>query len=149
MCSLIKYIPLKQRFLSNSKQNKVNIYDYMLNNVNIFNDDQAILFYSFLKTRIANYSYLDSILMAFDGWNYFKSAGYNYLIRSDMDDFNIKRLKRIASNIGFKYASVTNLGSTWYSTPDQFRLVSYLTLFGMAYLSEGNSYKFDCFYFKY
>jgi len=41
--------------------------------------------------------------MAFDGWNYFKSAGYNYLIRSDMDgyssDFNIKRLKRIASII--------------------------------------------------
>ena len=176
MCSLIKYVPLKQRFLSNSKQNKVNIFDFMLNNVNIFNDDQSLLFYSFLKTRIANYRYLDSILKAFDGWNYFKSAGYNYLIRSDMDvfftplfgqwlprycndfyvgsggyssDFNIKRLKRIASNIGFKYASVTNLGSTWYSTPDQFRLVSYLTLFGMAYLSEGNSYKFDCFYFNY
>jgi len=28
----------------------------------------------------------------------------------------------------------TNLGSTWFSTPDQFRLVSYFTLFGMAYI---------------
>jgi len=106
---------------------------------------------------------LDSILMAFDGWSFFKSAGYDFLIRSDMDvfltplfgmwlprrcnefyvgrggysaNFNMKRLKRIAANIGFEYVSETNLGSTWYSTPDQFRMVSYLTLFSMAYLSE-------------
>ncbi len=25
--------------------------------------------------------------MAFDGWNYFKLAGYHFLIRSDMDVF--------------------------------------------------------------
>lgn len=38
--------------------------------------------------------------------------------------------------MGLSYASKTNLGSTWYSTPNQFRLISYLTLFGMAYMSE-------------
>ena len=38
--------------------------------------------------------------------------------------------------MNFKYASAYNLGSTWYSTPDQFRLVSYLTLFSMTYLSQ-------------
>jgi hypothetical protein len=50
-------------------------------------------------------------------------------------DFNEKRLSRAARRIGLEYAHVRNLGSTWYSTPEQFRLVSYLTLFGMAYLA--------------
>ena len=31
---------------------------------------------------------------------------------------------------------IWNLGSTWYSTLEQFRLVSFLTLFAMAYFSE-------------
>ncbi|CAF1100224.1 unnamed protein product, partial [Brachionus calyciflorus] len=42
---------------------------------------------------------------------------------------------KIADNFGFSFASSRNLGSTWYSTPDQIRFVSYLTLFGMSYLS--------------
>lgn len=50
--------------------------------------------------------------------------------------FNVKRLKRISSNLGLSYASESNLGSTWYSTPRQIRLVSYLTLIGMAYLND-------------
>lgn len=49
--------------------------------------------------------------------------------------FNMNRLRRISTNLGLKFAANKNLGSTWYSSPDQFRLVSYLTLFGMAYLS--------------
>ncbi len=32
--------------------------------------------------------------------------------------------------------NVDNLGSTWISTPDQFRIVSYLTLISMMYISE-------------
>jgi hypothetical protein len=48
----------------------------------------------------------------------------------------MKRLKRIAFNLNLNYADVSNLGSTWYSTPEQFRLVSYLTLVSMAYLSS-------------
>lgn len=50
--------------------------------------------------------------------------------------FNINRLRRISSDLGLAYAAKTNLGSTWYSTPRQFRLVAYLTLFGMAYVSD-------------
>ena len=50
--------------------------------------------------------------------------------------FNARRFGRIANNLGLKYAGQQNMGSTWYSTPDQFRLVSYLTLFGMAYLAQ-------------
>ena len=51
-------------------------------------------------------------------------------------EFNNKRLKRIAESLGMKYAQQWNLGSTWYSTPAQFRLVAYYTLFGMAFLSN-------------
>ena len=50
--------------------------------------------------------------------------------------FNMNRLRRISAILGLKFAANKNLGSTWYSSPDQFRLVSYLTLFGMAYLSN-------------
>lgn len=51
-------------------------------------------------------------------------------------EFNTRRLERISRNLDLNFAGQWNLGSTWYSTPDQMRLVSYLTLFGMAYLSQ-------------
>ena len=140
-------------------------YEYILNNIDIFDDDLENLgeFYSMMKKNLVNYGYLNSILMGFEGYAYFKRAKYDFLIRSDMDvfltplfgqwvprhcndfvvggggfssDFNNKRLKRIAEFLNLKYAGYWNLGSTWYSTPAQFRLVSYYTLFGMAYLSN-------------
>lgn len=49
--------------------------------------------------------------------------------------FNINRLRRVAKELNLEYAEQINLGSTWYSTPEQFRLVSYLTLFSMVYIS--------------
>lgn len=42
----------------------------------------------------------------------------------------------MAEDLGLEHTGIENLGATWYSTPEQFRLVSYLTLFGIAYLSE-------------
>ena len=50
--------------------------------------------------------------------------------------FNVNRLRRISTDLGLEFASKKNLGSTWYSTPRQFRLVAYLTLVGMAYVSN-------------
>lgn len=39
--------------------------------------------------------------------------------------------------MGLNYACEQDIGGqTWYSTPDQFRLVSYMTLFAMAYLAQ-------------
>ena len=51
-------------------------------------------------------------------------------------DFAERRLKRATQDFGLRYAHSRNLGSTWYSTPDQFRLVSYLTLFGMVFVAR-------------
>ncbi len=167
MCTLINYKALKKRNIKDTLEGfstLENYYEHVLNKVDILSDDSKNLepFYTLIK-KLDKYEYLDSILMVFDGYNYFKEAGYDFLIRSDMDvfltplfgkwlprhcndfyvgrggfstEFNDKKLKRIANNLGLKYASVKNLGSTWYSTPDQFRLVSYLTLFGMSYLSQ-------------
>lgn len=49
--------------------------------------------------------------------------------------FNEKRLRQAANRLGLQYPGISDLGSTWYSTPDQIRLVSYLTLFAITYLS--------------
>ncbi len=181
MCKLLRYTAVKNRNLTQIKdplfkkeniyeaidvnQNIYEKYEYLLNNVEIFSDDESNLlpFITVLQQNLENYGYLDSILMAFEGYSYFKSSGYDYLIRSDMDvfmtplfskwlpkhcndfvvggggysdQFNVNRLKRIASDLKFQHAGQWNLGSTWYSTPDQFRLVSYLTLFGMAYIGK-------------
>jgi hypothetical protein len=61
---------------------------------------------------------------------------FNIGIGGYMSSFNSRRFKRIAKELNFEYANEVNLGSTWYSTPHQFRLVSYLTLFTMAYLAN-------------
>ena len=58
------------------------------------------------------------------------------IVKTLSSTFNINRLRRISTDLGLSYASKANLGSTWYSTPHQFRLVAYLTLFGMAYMSD-------------
>ena len=164
MCTLIHHKALKNRNLP--KPNKKTFdYNHILDKIDVFLDDQKNLkeFYALLNSNLIDYGYLDSILMAFEGYQYLKSAGYDYLIRSDIDvfltpmfatwlpihcndfivggggfssEFNRKRFKRIAKELEFNYPDVGGLGSTWISTPDQFRLVSYLTLFGMGYLSN-------------
>jgi len=159
MCTLIDFKPLEKRNIS------IDIfksYESILDETNIFENGKDLdQFYSLLKKNIINYGYSNSILMAFEGYDYFKLAKYDFLLRTDMDvfltpffskwlpincgfyvgrggfsnDFNDKRFRRISRDLNLGYAGSRNLGSTWYSTPNQFRLVSYLTLFGMAYLS--------------
>ena len=103
MCTLLPYRAVKDRNLTqlaNPLFKKENIfeaidvntniyekYEYLLNNIEIFSDDPANLlpFLHVLQQNLYNYGYLDSILMAFEGYAHFKSAGYDYLIRSDMD----------------------------------------------------------------
>ena len=146
MCTLISYIPIRKREFNLNKKFSVleskDKFKYLLKNINIYQNDQKYLepFYSFTKTNLELYHYVDSILMAFDGYDYFKSGGFDFLIRSDMDvfltplfglwlpkicndfyvgggaysnTFNRNRLNRIAKDIGFAHAGVSNLGSTW------------------------------------
>ena len=54
--------------------------------VDIFSDETSNLspLLAVLKD-CQDYQYLDSILAAFEGYQYFKQAGYDFLIRSDID----------------------------------------------------------------
>ena len=141
MCTLIHYVSLKKRnlpqFADNMKRHEK--YDHLLTKIDVFNDDEQNLlpFLHILKSGLSHYGYLDSILMAFEGYNYLKAAGYDYLIRSDMDvfltplfskwlpencndfavggggysdEFNKNRLTRIAHSLELKHAGVLNLG---------------------------------------
>jgi hypothetical protein len=163
-CVLIQYEALSDRSVQPSKFNFPNrdmMYEYFYDKFDIF-DDSPSEFYARLKD-ISKYGYMDSILMAYDGFEYFNNSHYDFLIRSDMDvfltplfatwlpaectefvvggggysaEFNMNRLRRVARNLNLKYAGIWNLGSTWYSTPKQFRLMGYLTLISMVYLSN-------------
>ena len=42
-------------------------------------------FYSLIKQSLSAYPYIESILVAFDGYEHFKA--YDYIIRSDLDTF--------------------------------------------------------------
>jgi hypothetical protein len=52
------------------------------------------------------------------------------------DNFNDKRLSRVAKRINLEYPYLRNIGSTWYSTPAQFRIAGYLSSYLMAYLAK-------------
>jgi hypothetical protein len=160
LCSLISFTPLAKRVFN--KIDSVD-YDYLFKNFDIFDESEINLnnFYSKIKD-ISHYDYTDSILIAFDGFQRLNKF-YDILLRTDMDtfltpmfgqympkqcgdfivgsgaysnSFNLNRLKRISKDINLENALIYDLGSTWYSTPKQFRLVSYFTLISMTYLSN-------------
>eukprot|EP01098_Paradermamoeba_levis_P000789 TRINITY_DN1091_c0_g1_i12.p1 TRINITY_DN1091_c0_g1~~TRINITY_DN1091_c0_g1_i12.p1 ORF type:complete len:535 (-),score=147.03 TRINITY_DN1091_c0_g1_i12:183-1589(-) len=114
-----------------------------------------------LKEELNSYEYVDSILMAFEGYEFLKV--YDFVIRSDLDVFltprfaswlpsskcefhvgrggystvfNTKRMKRIAEYRGLAYAGVENMGSTWYGSPDAVRMVAAGTLENMHWLAK-------------
>lgn len=142
MCTLVKYIPVKNRnliLLSSAYNITEQKYEYLLNNIDIFSDNDFNLLplMSLVKENLSKYSYLDSIMIAFEGYNYFKSAKYDYLLRTDMDtfltplfskwlpkhcndfvvgggdysaEFNVNRLKRVAEDLKLGFAGQWNLG---------------------------------------
>lgn len=92
MCTLIdfkavatrKYPPLNQTFKDPDEH-----YDLVLKRIDIFSDnlDNLLPFYHLISKNLKDYNYVDSILMAFEGYSYFKEAGFDVLMRSDMDVF--------------------------------------------------------------
>jgi hypothetical protein len=89
-CILIDYKPIKNRKIREPVNRTIDYnYEYFLNKLDIFskNENELIPFYNFLIDNLKTYANLDSILVAFDGYEYFSSAKYDYLLRSDMDVF--------------------------------------------------------------
>jgi hypothetical protein len=169
MCTIIEYISVEDRVIQHFNESALKsfsskeMFHHLFNKINIFDDspENKWMFYGILK-ELNHYKYIDSILMAFDGYSYFKNH-FDFLLRSDMDvfltplfgkwlplncndfitgrggysaDFNMNRLQRIAEHLHMKVGNERNLGSTWYSTAEQFRLVSYYTLISMVYISK-------------
>ena len=70
MCTLVDFKPLQKRDI----QSKFKSYESLLDEVDIFaNEDKGLeQFYALMKSNLVNYGYLNSILMAFEGYSYFK-----------------------------------------------------------------------------
>ena len=169
MCTILDYVSIKERTIPilnetflKSELNE-DAYRELFRKINIFDDTPQNLWKFYIKLKELNhYNYVDSILIAFDGYKYFQK-NFDFLMRSDMDvfltpffakwlplncfdfitgmggyshDFNMKRLRKAGKLMGLKFKEVRNLGSTWISTPKQFRLVSYLTLVSMCYINS-------------
>jgi hypothetical protein len=163
MCILIDFKSMKDRAVYDVYDEPEQLYKHLYNDLDVFSDDPNNLkkFYGVLKD-LNHYGYTDSILVAFESYKYVKDL-YDFLVRTDLDifitpkfgkwlprhcndfivgnggystAFNTRRLGRIAANLGLNYESKTGLGSTWYSTPRQFRIVSYFTLVSMVYISN-------------
>ncbi len=162
MCTLVNYIALKKRSTENILSKGFD-YDTLLSDVDIFSDKPENLakFYAISKANLIKYGYVDSILMAFDGYEYFKSAGYDFLIRSDMDvfltpmfakwlpmncndfyvgrggyseDFNRKRLARVAKDLGLEYGGISNLGMSVSCRNSKLRTGSNILLLKRFYM---------------
>lgn len=140
MCTLVEYVPLRDLKVPPINANMNRNYTKLLTEVNMFSDKPEDLteFWTFCHHSLKTYPYVDSVVVAFSGYSYFKSAGFDFLIRSDMDvfltplfatwlpyncddfyagnggystSFNAKRLGRIAKDLGISNAGVFNLGS--------------------------------------
>ena len=88
MCSIVAFKPFESRRITsfNIFENNQRKYEFQMMDVDIFSDDPANILplYAFLKD-CEKYEFLNSILVAFEGYEYFKLAGYDFLVRSDMD----------------------------------------------------------------
>ena len=96
MCKLIDYLPLNklkqydnEMFKIDHGEQKRLKFGYLLEKIYIYSNDSTNLlpFYALLRAKLSDYGYLDSKLMAFDGYDYFKSAKFDFLVRTDMDTF--------------------------------------------------------------
>jgi hypothetical protein len=86
-CVLVDYVPLKSRQIKPVKdENKSIEYDhnYFLTKVDIFSNksDDFILYFNYLIENTKTYANLDSVLIAFDGYDYFSKAKYDFVMRT-------------------------------------------------------------------
>ncbi|CAF1077399.1 unnamed protein product [Adineta steineri] len=113
-----------------------------------------------LYDDLRSYGYVDSINTIYEGYPVFKI--YDFILRTDIDvfiyrhfanyipknctlitggggygtDFNRRKLRRIAHDMGFAHANISGMGSTWYGSPYDGYLVANNTLEGMLWLAQ-------------
>ena len=96
MCRLIDYSPIKDRQMdkglnkfdnvgSSVDSLSTDLYHHLYHKVDIFSDNSDELgeFYVNIKEKLSHYSYVDSILIAFDGFKEINET-YDLIMRSDM-----------------------------------------------------------------
>ncbi len=120
-CRVFRYEPISTRHSHINLTRPINI-------------ERSKLLYKYLQT----YNYTDSINVVVEGYPIFSQ--YNSILRTDIDvfltkyfgsyaprsnntlfvglggystEFNTNRLRRIANDIGWNYANLTSIGSTW------------------------------------
>ncbi|CAF4711066.1 unnamed protein product, partial [Rotaria sp. Silwood1] len=112
-----------------------------------------------LYENLRTYGYIDSINAIYEGYWTFKM--YDFILRTDIDvfiyhhfatyipsncafitgggryttEFNRRKLKSIAHDMGFAHVNLLNMGSTWYGSPYDGYLVANQTLHGMLWLA--------------
>ncbi|CAF0832488.1 unnamed protein product [Rotaria sp. Silwood1] len=127
----------------------------LVNDTETFDEKRSKSLYENLRT----YGYIDSINSIYEG--YWTLKMYDFILRTDIDvfiyrhfatyipqnctfitglggygtDFNRRKFKRIANDMGFAHANISNMGSTWYGSPYDAYLVANQTLHGMLWLA--------------
>ncbi|CAF1496172.1 unnamed protein product, partial [Rotaria sordida] len=113
-----------------------------------------------LYENLRSYGYTDSINVIYEGYWTFKM--YDFILRTDIDvfiyrhfatyipsnctfiigpgkyatNFNKRKLRRIANDMGFAHANISDMGSTWYGSPYDAYLVANQTLHSMLWLAQ-------------
>jgi hypothetical protein len=125
-CRVFRYVRVSLRDVKQTNKTDDHLYQD-------FDETRSIL----LTTYLSTYEYVDSINIIAECYPSF--AVYDYILRTDMDvfltktfaqyvpynntllvgrgaystSFNTARLRRIAKDMGWSYASIVNIGSTW------------------------------------
>ncbi|CAF3473895.1 unnamed protein product [Rotaria socialis] len=147
-CRVFPYKRIHLRDLNDKKDTDDHLFQQ-------FDLERSIL----LKKHLQTYEYVDSINIIAECYTSF--AMYDYILRTDIDvfltryfgrfvpfnatllvgrggystPFNTARLRRIATNMEWLYANITNIGSTWYGPPRLAQRIANFSLKAMLHLS--------------
>jgi hypothetical protein len=83
-CVLVDYVPVKRRKIKPVNNSIVYNPEHFLTKVDIFSNqvDHFIAYDNYLIQNTATYPNLDSVLIAFNGYEYFSKAKYDFVMRT-------------------------------------------------------------------
>ncbi|CAF4598679.1 unnamed protein product [Rotaria socialis] len=156
-CRVFLYLRLSAREIDTRTEKQrlfANVHRKDLFDINI---QRSILLYKNVK----KYDYIDSVNIIAESYPTYKY--YNFILKTDIDvfitkqfakftpvtnaallvglggystPFNTRRLGRIARDMNWQHANMTNIGSTWYGSPYVAQRIADLTLDAMLHLSD-------------